>query len=103
MLSPEFVVLFHLKTNNHKIESLRSIGIHPQKAKNAIKNLIDIWMINELPDWIYWINEDILDTNIDLVQEIIDLKRKFNQLKVFINHKINADIGYYKDIDKLII
>jgi hypothetical protein len=42
MLTPEFVVLFHLKTNNHKIESLRSIGIHPQKAKNAIKNLIDI-------------------------------------------------------------
>ena len=103
MLTPEFVVLFHLKTNNHKIESLRSIGIHPQKAKNAIKNLVDIWMIYELPDWIYWINEDILDTNIDLAQEIIDLKRKFNQLKILVNHKINSDISIYKDIDKLVI
>ena len=103
MLTPEFVVLFHLKTNNHKIESLRSIGIHPQKAKNAIKNLIDIWMIHELPDWIYWINEDILDKNIDLAQENIDLRRKFHQLKVLVQHKINEDIGSYKNIDALVL
>ena len=103
MLSPEFVVLFHLKTHNYRIESLRSIGIHPQKAKNAIKNLIDIWMIRELPDGVYWINEDILNTNIDLAQENIDLRRKFHQLKVLVQHKINADIGSYRNINALVL
>jgi hypothetical protein len=60
-------------------------------------------MIHELPDWIYWINEDILDINIDLVQENIDLRRKFHQLKLLVNHKINEDINSYRNIDSLVL
>lgn len=101
MLSPEFVVLFHLKTNNCKIESLRSVGIHPQKVKNAIKNLEDIWMIHNQWDWNYWIMENMFDINIDCIEENIKLRKKLTILKFILRQKINSDIKAYEELEYL--
>ena len=60
-------------------------------------------MIHSLWDWVYWVHEDVFDRNIDLIEENINLKRKFNQLKILVNHKINEDINSYKNIDSLVI
>lgn len=103
MLSPEFVVLYYLERNNYKIPTLRSIWIHPQKAKNAIENLKKIWMIQDLWDWVYWVSELITSDKLQMTEQILALRWMLKIVKEMIYEKEKVDFKYYKEIKYLFI